>query len=174
MKSKMRATAVIASLAILVPAPIAFATQAVALGSSVSASVKTATKTMYTNVKAVVRMGPSTSAQKVDTLPKGTKVTVYETKNGWSRIAEKSDMSWADRWIRSDLLTSKKPTTTKLTQDQAMALVKKKNNVSKFDYFVSSDGGWVFGFQKNGECKEGKILTDGSFEFVRSCSSIGD
>ncbi|MBR1763652.1 MAG: SH3 domain-containing protein [Eubacterium sp.] len=67
---------------------------------------KTKTKTMYVNTKSGrlnVRNKPSLKGVIVKTLKRGTKVSVYETKNGWSRIGE-------NEWVDSDYLSSKKPT----------------------------------------------------------------
>lgn len=63
------------------------------------------TYTAYVNTKSSnlnVRNGPGTGYKVVDSLKKGTKVTVYETKSGWSRIGK-------NRWVSSNYLTSKKP-----------------------------------------------------------------
>jgi len=47
-----------------------------------------------------IRRGPSASAKIVGRLNNGAKVTVYETKGGWSRIGD-------CQWVASWLLTSK-------------------------------------------------------------------
>ena len=73
--------------------------------SSAITSSKTTTKTMYVNTKTDplnVRTEPKQSATKVRQLARGSKVTVYETKNGWSRIA-------TNEWVNSSYLSSTKP-----------------------------------------------------------------
>lgn len=63
-------------------------------------------KTMYvTNVSTSlnVRKGPGAKYTIVGSLKNKSKVTVYKTKNGWSRIG-------TDRWVSSSYLTSKAPT----------------------------------------------------------------
>lgn len=68
------------------------------------------TKTMYVNTSAGlnVRSGAGTNYAKVDALPNGTKVTVYEEKNGWARIGN-------GRWVSAQYLTSKAPTSNTKT-----------------------------------------------------------
>lgn len=69
-------------------------------------NTSTTKKTMYvTNVSTSlnVRKGPSTKYTIVGSLKNKDKVTVYKTKNGWSRIG-------TDRWVLSSYLTSKAPT----------------------------------------------------------------
>lgn len=72
-------------------------------------NTSTTKKTMYvTNVSTSlnVRKGPSTKYTVVGSLKNKDKVTVYKTKNGWSRIG-------TDRWVLSSYLTSKAPTAAK-------------------------------------------------------------
>lgn len=66
-------------------------------------STKTTTKYVKVNTVLNVRKGPGTNYAKIDQLSNGTKVTVYETKNGWSRIG-------TNRWVSSDYLVSKTTT----------------------------------------------------------------
>ena len=64
------------------------------------------TKTMYVTASALnVRKGPGMDYKILDCLKNGTKVTVYETKNGWSRIG-------TGRWVSSKYLSSKKTTSS--------------------------------------------------------------
>lgn len=75
-------------------------------GTTKPKNTSTTKKTMYvTNVSTSlnVRKGPSTKYTIVGSLKNKNKVTVYETKNGWSRIG-------TDRWVSSSYLTSKAPT----------------------------------------------------------------
>ena len=59
------------------------------------------TKTMYVKVNSSlnVRSGPSTNNSIVGSLSNGTKVTVYEERNGWARIGD-------GRWVSAQYLTS--------------------------------------------------------------------
>lgn len=75
-------------------------------GTTKPKNTSTTKKTMYvTNVSTSlnVRKSPSTKSTIVGSLKNKSKVTVYETKNGWSRIG-------TDRWVSSSYLTSKTPT----------------------------------------------------------------
>lgn len=71
-----------------------------------SSNGTSSTKTMYVKATAGlnVRSGAGTNYSIVKALPNGTKVTVYEQKNGWSRIGSR-------QWVSSQYLTSTKPTT---------------------------------------------------------------
>ena len=71
-----------------------------------SSNGTSSTKTMYVKATAGlnVRSGAGTNYSIVKALPNGTKVTVYEQKNGWSRIGNR-------QWVSSQYLTSTKPTT---------------------------------------------------------------
>ena len=57
--------------------------------------------TMYVNAKSGlnVRSGPGTNYSIITALTNGTRVTVYETKSGWSRIG-------TNRWVSSEYLSS--------------------------------------------------------------------
>lgn len=57
--------------------------------------------TMYVNAKLGlnVRSGPGTNYSIITALTNGTRVTVYETKSGWSRIG-------TNRWVSSEYLSS--------------------------------------------------------------------
>lgn len=55
-----------------------------------------------------VRNDIGTSSKRVDGLANGSKVTVYEEKDGWSRIGD-------DRWVCSDYLRENKDTTKTMT-----------------------------------------------------------
>ena len=70
-------------------------------------SKSSSTKTMYVKANGGlnVRSGKGTKYSIVKALPNGTKVTVYETSNGWSRIG-------SGQWVSSQYLTSSKPTST--------------------------------------------------------------
>lgn len=62
------------------------------------------TKSMYVTASALnVRKGPGTNYSILDCLKNDTKVTVYETKSGWSRIG-------TGKWVSSKYLSTKKPT----------------------------------------------------------------
>jgi SH3-like domain-containing protein len=60
------------------------------------------TKYVYNCDSLNVRSGAGVSYKIVDVLKKGTKVEVYETKNGWERIG-------TGKWVSGNYLTSKKP-----------------------------------------------------------------
>ena len=62
----------------------------------------TETKYVYNCDSLNVRSGAGVSYKIVDVLKKGTKVEVYETKNGWARIG-------TGKWVSGNYLTSKKP-----------------------------------------------------------------
>ena len=67
------------------------------------------TKSMYVTASALnVRKGPGTNYSILDCLKNDTKVTVYETKSGWSRIG-------TGKWVSSKYLSTKKPTTSSLS-----------------------------------------------------------
>ena len=67
------------------------------LTTSASQQVNYPTKYVTANGGLNVRAGASTNYKKVKALPKGAKVTVYETKNGWSRIGN-------GQWVSSRYL----------------------------------------------------------------------
>lgn len=68
-----------------------------------TSSSESYTKTMYVTASALnVRKGPGTNYSIVDCYKNGTKVTVYETKSGWSRIG-------TNKWVSSKYLSTKKP-----------------------------------------------------------------
>lgn len=65
---------------------------------------------MYVNTNSAplnVRTEPKRSATKIRQLKKGSKVTVYKTKNGWSKISKNKE-----EWVNAAYLSSKKTTTT--------------------------------------------------------------
>lgn len=70
-------------------------------GNTSSSSSKKYTRYVDVNTSLNVRKGPGTNYSIVDSLTDGEKVTVYETKNGWSRIG-------SSRWVSSEYLTSNK------------------------------------------------------------------
>lgn len=73
-------------------------------------STSTTGKTMYVCTQhdpLNVRSEPKQSATILRQLSRGSKVTVYETKNGWSKISNTKE-----EWVNSTYLSSKKPTTT--------------------------------------------------------------
>ena len=65
------------------------------------------TKTMYVSANSGlnVRTGKGTNYRIIKALPKGTKVTVYEESNGWSRIG-------SGQWVSSQYLTSSNQSST--------------------------------------------------------------
>lgn len=67
------------------------------LTTSASQQVNYSTKYVTANGGLNVRAGAGTNYKKVKALPKGAKVTVYETKNGWSRIGN-------GQWVSSRYL----------------------------------------------------------------------
>lgn len=92
--------------------------------------------TRYVNVKSgsslYVRKKASKSSAIVDKLTRGKKVTVYETKNGWSRIGP-------NKWVYTKYLSKTKPTTIKNTVGQIKTLSTKcylysKSNLSGVKY----------------------------------------
>lgn len=72
---------------------------------STTSKQKITTVTKYVKVNSVlnVRKGPGSNYTKVDSIKNGTKVRVYETKKGWSRIG-------TNRWVKSDYLVNKSTT----------------------------------------------------------------
>lgn len=68
-------------------------------GSTPAPAPSTTTKYVKVNSSLNVRSGPSTNYSVVGSLSNGTKVTVYEESNGWSRIGN-------GRWVSSQYLTS--------------------------------------------------------------------
>ena len=77
------------------------------VSSEYLSSKSSSTKTMYVKANGGlnVRSGKGTKYSIVKALPNGTKVTVYETSNGWSRIGK-------GQWVSAQYLTSSKPTST--------------------------------------------------------------
>ena len=61
-------------------------------------------KTMYVivNSRLNVRLGPGTNYEIIGSLPRETKVTVYEEQSNWARIG-------INRWVCSDYLSDTKP-----------------------------------------------------------------
>ncbi|MCI8965610.1 MAG: SH3 domain-containing protein [Clostridia bacterium] len=90
--------------------------------STVKKPVKAKTYTRYIHVstKLNVRKGPGTKYKKVSTLKNNAKVTVYETKSGWSRIG-------TNKWITSSYLYTYKSTVGKTKKIKASTLYSKKN-----------------------------------------------
>ncbi len=71
---------------------------------------KTITKYVKTNGSVLnVRTGAGTKYTKVKTLKNGAKVTVYSTKNGWSRIHKTKKL-----WVSSKYLTTKRSAAKKI------------------------------------------------------------
>lgn len=62
---------------------------------------KTTTKYVYNCESLNIRKGAGTSYSAVNDLTKGTKVTVYEIKNGWARIG-------TNQWVSNNYLTTAK------------------------------------------------------------------
>lgn len=77
-------------------------------GNTSSSSSEKYTRYVDVNTSLNVRKGPGMNYSIVDSLRDGEKVTVYETKSGWSRIG-------SSRWVSSEYLTSKKSSTSYLT-----------------------------------------------------------
>lgn len=101
MSLKKKVLSVAMGAVVAIPGSIALAeTASAAPADSGAATIRLATKTMYTNTSARVRSGPGTNYKILRTLPAGTKVNVVGGKNGWSQIS-------GGGWIRNDLLTSK-------------------------------------------------------------------
>lgn len=98
-------TAIVIAASVILPVALGVPAAASAGMNNHAASVaQPASKAMYTTYNVKVRKGAGTNYQAVKTLPKGTKVSVSETKSGWSKIS-----SPVAGYIRSDLLTAKKP-----------------------------------------------------------------
>ena len=77
----------------------------------------TSTKTMYVTASWLnVRKGPGTNYAVVDCYKNGTKVTVYETKNGWSRIG-------TNKWVSSKYLSTKKSTSSSSSSTPTVAYI---------------------------------------------------
>ena len=79
----------------------------------------TKTTTKYVKTKGSnlnVRKGPGTNYTVVRQLKNGSKVTEYETKNGWSRIGN-------NEWVSSDYLTTSAPKSTATTPKVAYIYV---------------------------------------------------
>lgn len=82
-------------------------------------SDNTKTKTKYVKTKGSnlnIRSGPGTNYSIVGSLTNGSKVTEYETKNGWSRVG-------SGKWVCGDYLTTTAPTTTKATPTVAYVYI---------------------------------------------------
>lgn len=80
-----------------------------------------------------VRRKPGTNYKIVDTLKNGTKVIVYETISGWSRIG-------TNKWVSSTYLTTTKPVTIKNTVGKKKVLkqncyLHKKSNLKGTTYY---------------------------------------
>jgi len=108
-----------------------------------TAKLAAESKTKYTNVNANVRSGPGTNKSKVGgTLPRGTKVTVTKTSQGWSDEHGKN-VSWSKissprtGWIRSDLLSGSK------NKDKKSAKGTFSDPYSFGTKIHWSDGSWV-------------------------------
>ena len=77
--------------------------------------------TRYVNV----RKGPGMNYDVVDSLKDGEKVTVYETKSGWSRIG-------SSRWVSSEYLTSKKSSSSTSYSTTVGAYYRLKNRTTLY------------------------------------------
>ncbi len=108
-------------------------------------STTTTTKTMYVTASWLnVRKGPGTNYSVVDCYKNGTKVTVYETKSGWSRIG-------TNKWVSSSYLsatpvntTSPKKTIYKTTVGKTYKLKRRctlysKSNLSGTEYIYKAN-----------------------------------
>lgn len=77
----------------------------------------TSTKTMYVTASWLnVRKGPGTNYAAVDCYKNGTKVSVYETKSGWSRIG-------TNKWVSSKYLSTKKSTSSSSSSTPTVAYI---------------------------------------------------
>jgi uncharacterized protein YgiM (DUF1202 family) len=77
--------------------------------SATAVNTTSTSYTAYTTASTLnIRKGPGTNYKTVGSLKKGSKVTVYETKNGWARIGD-------NKWVSTSYLTTKTTTTTKIT-----------------------------------------------------------
>ena len=96
--------------------------------SNNTSSNKSYTKYVSTESKNLnVRKSASINSKIVDSLKKGTKVTVYQTKGNWSKIG-------TNRWVSASYLSSKKPTSNSTTTSSTSKYTKGKykvTNVSK-------------------------------------------
>jgi len=125
-KTKLAALGLSAALAFPTGAVFASTASAAPVTQVQTARLQTADKTNYVKYNDVnLRTGPGTTYDKAimsaGNLPKGTKVTVHKTQNGWSKVTitgywtgvngdyTKTQAFTNDGWIRSDLLTSTKP-----------------------------------------------------------------
>ena len=83
---------------------------------------KTATKYVHVSEDSSlnVRSGPGTNYKIVTSLKNNEKVTVYETKDGWSRIG-------TNKWVSSSYLYTDKSTVGKTKKIKASTLYSKKN-----------------------------------------------
>ena len=101
-----------------------------------------------------VRKNAGTNYKIVDTLKNGTKVTVYETKNGWSRIG-------TNRWVNSTYLTSAQPITIKNTVGK-----KKKLKQASTLYSKSNLTGTKYTYKKNTTVKVLKNISS-SVDYIQ-------
>ncbi|WP_129727406.1 SH3 domain-containing protein [Ectobacillus funiculus] len=60
----------------------------------VSTPISNGSSTGHTTVSLNVRTAPSITAARITTLPQNTTVTIYETRNGWYRVAANSISGW--------------------------------------------------------------------------------
>lgn len=104
---------------------------------------KSTNKTKYVKVSSYlnVRKGAGTSYKVISTLKNGAKVTVYETKNGFSRIGK-------NKWVKSKYLTSTKPVTYSTTVNKTYKLSQKCTLYSK-----SNLSGTKYKYKKNTKVK---------------------
>lgn len=92
--------------------------------TNVKKPTKKYTRYVHTSTKLNVRKGAGTKYKKVATLKNNAKVTVYETKKGWSRIG-------TNKWVSSSYLYSYKSTVGKTKKIKASTLYSKKNLTGK-------------------------------------------
>lgn len=92
--------------------------------TTVKKPTKTYTRYVHTSTKLNVRSGAGTKYKKVSTLKNNAKVTVYETKSGWSRVG-------TNKWVSSSYLYSYKSTVGKTKKIKASTLYSKKNLTGK-------------------------------------------
>lgn len=126
------------------------------LASSNSSSKK---KTMYVsaNIGLNVRTGAGTSYRVIKALPKGTKVTVYEEKNGWARIGD-------GQWVSAQYLSS--------NSNSSSGSSKKKTMYVKANGGLNVRSGKGTNYKIVGGLKNGSKVT--VYEESNGWSRIGD
>lgn len=88
---------------------------------STKPTTSTTTKYVYNCESLNVRSSASTNAKAINDLACNTKVVVYETKSGWSRIG-------TNQWVASNYLTTKKPSKVYSTKEVTTSLNVRTSN----------------------------------------------